>query len=467
MRYVSTRGKAPSLNFADAVLAGLASDGGLYVPESYPQFSAAEMQELAALPYPKLAARIIGKFVGDSLDAATLERLTEEAYASFRHAAVAPLVQLDRNQWVLELFHGPTLAFKDFALQLLGRLLDHLLSARNANVTIVGATSGDTGSAAIAGVRGRNRMRSFILYPHGRISDVQRRQMTTVPDANVHAIAVEGSFDDCQRMVKEMFVDRAFCDTQKLAAVNSINWARVLAQVVYYFYATFALQGTQVDAKRPISFSVPTGNFGDIYAGYLARRMGLPIGDLVIATNQNDILTRMLHTGVYEAGSVTPSHSPSMDIQVASNFERLLFDACGRDAAWVDAQMQQFTQTRSLSLPANVHDFVKQHFRAERTDDAATVATIQRVYAQSGYVLDPHSAVGVDAGKKALADMPQAVQVTLATAHPAKFPATVQEAIGVNPALPPHMADLFDLPERITVLPADVRVIQEYIENAA
>ena len=466
MQFISTRGQAPVLSFADAVLAGLASDGGLYVPEIYPHFDEAALREMAGLPYHKLAARILHAFAKDSLDLATLESLTEQAYASFRHRAIAPLVQLGRNEWVLELFHGPTLAFKDFALQLLGLLLDHLLIARKEKVTIVGATSGDTGSAAIAGCRGRASMRSFILYPHGRISEVQRRQMTTVPDANIHAIAIEGSFDDCQRMVKEMFMDRPFCDAQKLAAVNSINLARVLAQVVYYFYAFFALSGVKADGARPIAFSVPTGNFGDIYAGYVAKKMGLPIGPLVIATNRNDILARTLHNGEYRAGGVEPSHSPSMDIQVASNFERLLFDAAERDAGSVNQMMQRFTQSHALTLSPAMLAYARQSFRAASADDSETLATIREIHAETGYLLDPHSAVGLHAGRVALADMPEAIRVNLATAHPAKFPAVVQEAVGLHPALPPHMANLYELEERITLLPADAGAVKQFIQAA-
>ncbi len=459
MRFFSTRGQAPVLPFADTVLAGLAADGGLYVPEAYPQVSAAEWRELAGLDYPTLAARLLIKFAGDSIDYATLERLCQEAYATFRHPAIAPLVQIDRKHWLLELFHGPTLAFKDFALQLLGRLLDHFLQETGGTVTILGATSGDTGSAAIAAVRGRARMRSVILYPHGRVSEVQRRQMTTNLDANMQAVAVDGSFDDCQALVKAAFNDRAFAACQRLAAVNSINLARVLAQAVYYAYAVFNLGGLE---GPKLAFSVPTGNFGDIYAGYVAKRMGLPMGPLLIATNQNDILTRTLASGVYATGTVHPSHSPSMDIQVASNFERLLFDLYGRDAGRVNASMHAFDTTKHLPLSPEALTALRSDFLAASVTDAETVETMRAVYAESGYLLDPHTAVALHAARGMLSAHPGAV-VTLATAHPAKFPAVVAEAVGIHPPLPPHMADLYDCPERIARLPNDLAALQSFI----
>lgn len=447
------------LDFSGAVLAGLASDGGLYVPEFFPEFSAFELKELSRLDYPALAARILRPFCEGSLDFAVLERLCVEAYAEFRHPAIAPLVQIDRKHWVLELFHGPTLAFKDFALQLLGRLLDHLLQESGGEVTILGATSGDTGSAAIAACRGRARMRSVILYPHGRVSEVQRRQMTTVADANIQAVAIDGSFDDCQALVKAAFNDRAFATSQKLAAVNSINLARVLAQAVYYFYAVFNLGG--LEGER-VAFSVPTGNFGDIYAGYVAKRMGLPMGPLVIATNQNDILARTLHTGTYATGAVHPSHSPSMDIQVASNFERLLYDLVERDAGRVGQMMQSFDALRSLPLADDSLVRLRADFLADAVDDAQTVNAIRTTYAQNNYLLDPHTAVALSAAQRTLADHTGPV-VSLATAHPAKFPAVVEEAVGIHPPLPPHMADLYERPERITRLPNDLRAVQEFI----
>ncbi len=461
MRYVSTRGQAPALDFSGAVLAGLASDGGLYVPEFFPEFSAFELKELSRLDYPALAARILRPFCEGSLDFAVLERLCAEAYAEFRHPAIAPLVQIDQRNWVLELFHGPTLAFKDFALQLLGRLLDHLLGEMDGTVTILGATSGDTGSAAIAACRGRVRMRSVILYPHNRVSEVQRRQMSTVLDDNVQAVAVDGSFDDCQALVKAAFNDRHFAVSQRLAAVNSINLARVLAQTVYYFYAVFNLGGLE---GSPVAFSVPTGNFGDIYAGYAAKRMGLPMGPLLIATNQNDILARTLHSGTYATGSVHPSYSPSMDIQVASNFERLLYDLADRDAGRVGQMMQSFEALRSLALPDEALSRLRGDFLAEAVDDAQTVETIRATHAGSGYLLDPHTAVALHAARIALSAHAGPV-VTLGTAHPAKFPAVVEQAVGIHPALPPHMADLYARPERITRLPNDLAALQAFIQE--
>lgn len=460
--YLSTRGDAPALSFEDAVLAGLASDGGLYLPEFYPHFSPAQWQAMAALSYPELAAEIIYPYMAEGTDKAWLQALAKETYAAFRHSAVAPLVQIDDNQWIEELFWGPTLAFKDFALQLLGRVMDELLIKRDETVTIVGATSGDTGSAAIAGCRGRDRMKIFILYPHGRVSDVQRRQMTTYEDANVHALAVDGTFDDCQNAVKAMFNDAAFRKEQRLAAVNSINWLRVLAQVVYYAYAALRLGAP----ARKVAFSVPTGNFGDILAGYIAGRMGLPIGPLMVATNRNDILTRTWNTGVYEGQGVTASHSPSMDIQISSNFERLLFELSGRDAAWLNAAMKDFATSQELPLPAAVWQGYKQQFQAHAVDDATTEATIADVFKRTGYLLDPHTAVGVKAAYAMKVETGTPI-VTLATAHPAKFPDVVKKATGVTPQLPAHMADLYERKERSERLPNDVAAIQDYIRKTA
>lgn len=459
MKYISTRGQAPKLGFEDVVLAGLASDGGLYVPEAVPAFSLPEIASLAPLNYRELALRIMQPFVGDALSEQELKTIIDGAYDSFRHTAIAPLIQLDTNEWVLELFHGPTLAFKDFALQLLGRLVDHLLIRRNERVVVLGATSGDTGSAALAGCRGRDRMQSFILFPHGRVSEVQRRQMTTMSDANIHNIALEGTFDDCQDVVKTLFADAAFRSKHQLVAVNSINWARILAQVVYYFYAALRLGAP----AKAISFCVPTGNFGDIFAGYIARQMGLPIHRLIIATNRNDILSRCLHTGTYGMEGVTPTLSPSMDIQISSNFERLLFDLYGRDSARLATLMSDFRSNRRFTLEAQPLADLRRLFDAHAVDDAGTHATIRAVYEQTGELLDPHTAVGV-AAARACNQAPSVPMVTLATAHPAKFPDAVKDACGIHPALPTHLSDLFERSERYDVLAHDLTLIKQYIE---
>jgi threonine synthase len=465
IRYVSTRGQAPTLSFEEVVLAGLASDGGLYVPDRVPQFSPAEITALAALPYSALAMRVMQPFVGNAIAESDLRALIENSYAGFRHPAIAPLKQLGAHDFLLELFHGPTLAFKDFALQFLGRTLEYFLIRSGAQLTVVGATSGDTGSAAIEGCRGRKNMHLFILHPKGRVSEVQRRQMTTVEDANVFNIALEGTFDDCQDIVKALFADAAFRSKHTLAAVNSINWARILAQVVYYFYAALALGAP----ARQVSFCVPTGNFGDIYAGYIAKAMGLPIAQLIIATNQNDILARCLDTGVYGMQAVTPSLSPSMDIQISSNFERLLFDLYDRDGAAIGTMMQQFRTTRSLTLSPQVHGRLTAAFAAGRADDSETQATIAAVFQETGELLDPHTAVGIAVARKLgyenalLEGVPV---VTLATAHPAKFPDAVLKASGIHPPLPPHLAHLMEGKERMTVLPNDEQAIKTFIESS-
>lgn len=460
MKYISTRGSAPTLGFEDAVLTGLASDGGLYVPETVPAFTTPEIAAMAGLSYTELAFVVMRPFVAGAVNDADLKRLIDESYAGFRHQAIAPLKQLDTNEWVLELFHGPTLAFKDFALQFLGRLLDHILAKRKEKIVIVGATSGDTGSAAIAGCGGRASMDIFIMHPKGRVSDVQRRQMTTVIDANVHNIALDGTFDDCQDMVKTLFADAEFRDTHKLAAVNSINWARILAQVVYYFYAALRLGAP----AKSVRFSVPTGNFGDIYAGYIARKMGLPIEQLVIATNSNDILARCLATGAYTMDGVVPTLSPSMDIQISSNFERLLFDLHGRDGAKMNTMMQQFRAEKTLALSPAAWREMKLLFAAASANDDETKATIRSVYETTGEVLDPHTAVGVAAARKC-AGSGAAPIVVLATAHPAKFPAAVEAACGVHPELPPHLADLFERKERLSELPNVTDDIKKFIST--
>lgn len=461
VKYVSTRGSAPELDFDDVLLAGLARDGGLYVPAEWPKISTNDMREFAQLPYAELACRVMAPFVGNSLAPDQFEQLVNSAYERFDHAAITPLRQLGANDWLLELFHGPTLAFKDVALQLLGQLFEAVLEKRQTHITVVCATSGDTGSAAIEAMRGRHNAVTFVLHPHERVSEVQRRQMTTVHDANIHNIAVRGTFDDCQAMVKALFNDAPFRDAVSLAGVNSINWARVMAQTVYYFWAGVALGAPD----RPISFVVPTGNFGDIFAGYVAMRMGLPIKKLVIATNVNDILYRALESGRYETGNVVPTMSPSMDIQVSSNFERLLFDAYDRDAQAVVRLMDSLTQSGSFTIEAPALKAMRKFFVAERVTEDETRSTISQVFEETGMLTDPHTAVGIAAARKAARDTDTPV-VTLATAHPAKFPDAVVQATGTHPALPAHLADLLDREERYTVLDNDLDAIKAYMENA-
>lgn len=458
MKYISTRGTAPKLSFEDTVLAGLAVDGGLYVPESVPTLSMAEIVEMGSLSYPELAYNIISRFTGDSIAPDALKNIINEAYKTFRHSAVAPLKQLDSNTYLLELFHGETLAFKDFALQFLGRLLDHILEKRQQKVVVIGATSGDTGSAAIAGCRGRKNMDIFIMYPHGRVSDVQRLQMTTVLDENVHNIALDGTFDDCQDIVKTLFADNDFREKNHLTAVNSINWARILAQVVYYFYAAIRLGAP----AKAISFSVPTGNFGDIYAGYIAKKMGLPIEQLIIATNRNDILARTLATGTYEMVGVEASLSPSMDIQISSNFERLLFDLHDKDGALIAEMMANFRSDKKLTLSPRAFSRLRAEFAAASANDEETKATIKACYQATGELLDPHSAVGLCAGNKARKnnDVPL---VVLATAHPAKFPDAVESASSIHPVLPPHLADLFTRKEKFLQLANDADAVKAFV----
>ena len=462
MRYVSTRAGAPELSFEEVVLAGLATDGGLYVPASIPAFSTTEIAAMRALSYPELAYTIISRFTGESIDPEALQKIIFESYKTFRHSAVAPLKQLDAHTFVLELFHGPTLAFKDVALQFLGRLLDHILKKHGKKAVIVGATSGDTGSAAIAGCQGRDSMSIFIMHPHGRVSDVQRRQMTTVPDANVHNIALEGTFDDCQDIVKSLFGDEEFRTAIPITAVNSINWARILAQVVYYFYAALALGAP----ARAASFAVPTGNFGDIYAGYIAKRLGLPVDQLIIATNRNDILTRCLNTGTYGMDGVVPTISPSMDIQISSNFERLLFDLYDRDGKQIAKMMDDFRANKSLTLSPLAHNRLRAEFSASAVSDEDTKKTITETYKATGELLDPHTAVGLAAGQRCRKDT-SAPLVVLATAHPAKFPDAVKAASGISPVLPAHLSDLFKRQERFEILANDISVVRKYIEARA
>ena len=458
MNYVSTRGAAPVLDFEATMLTGLARDGGLYVPDHVPPMTQGEIAALAGQPYEDVAFAIMRPFIGQAFDDATFRDLIARAYAGFAHPARAPLKQLGPDHFLLELFHGPTLAFKDFAMQLIGQRFQAALARSGNRVTIVGATSGDTGSAAIEAFRGLSNVDVFILYPHGRVSDVQRRQMTTPAEDNVHALAIDGDFDTCQALVKDMFNDFAFRDAVGLAGVNSINWARVLAQVVYYFSAATALGAPH----RPVSFCVPTGNFGDIYAGAIARAMGLPIARLVIATNHNDILDRALRSGVYQTEGVRPSISPSMDIQVSSNFERALFDAYSRDGAAVAQAMADLKATGRFTISQGALEGLRELFASGRASEDETAATITRIRAQTGEILCPHSAVGVHVAEAHLGAAPM---VTLATAHPAKFPAAVEAATGIHPALPPHMADLFDRPERLTRLPGDLAAVQALIKD--
>lgn len=459
MKYISTRGQARELEFDQALLAGLAEDGGLYVPYFWPQFSAHDLTVLAGLPYAELALRVMQPLTGAAIAPDTLKRLIDESYASFDHVAVTPLVQLDHQNWLLELFHGPTLAFKDVALQLVGRLFDHVLTARKERVNILVATSGDTGSAAIHAIRGRDAANIFVLHPRGRTSEIQRRQMTTVLDANVHNIAIEGTFDDCQNLVKAMFNHAAFRARARLSGMNSINWARVMPQIVYYFHTVLALGGGQ----RPINFSVPTGNFGDIYAAYAAKRMGLPVHRMLIATNNNDILARTLATGKYTLGEVQPTLSPSMDIQVSSNFERLLYEANSRNADSVRSQMESLPQSGSFTLSTGAHDYITQQFSACRVDEAATLNEIARTFAETGMQIDPHTAVGRAAARMHTRE-PGIPMVTLATAHPAKFPEAVEKATGIRPQLPPRYRDLLNLPERCTILANDLASVEAFIE---
>jgi threonine synthase len=454
MRYVSTRGRAPELGFSDVLLAGLAADGGLYVPETWPALP--DVHPNAT--YAELAAAIVSPYVGGEIDDATLLRLCEEAYATFRHPAVAPLVQIDDHHFLQELFHGPTLAFKDLALQLVGRLFDHVLAQRDERITIVGATSGDTGSAAIDAVKDCANVDIVILYPRGRTSDVQRKQMTTVASPNVRTVAIDGTFDDCQDLVKAMFNDASFRQRMNLSAVNSINWARVMTQVVYYVAACRALQG-------PLTFCVPTGNFGNVLSGWIARKMGAPIARFVVASNTNDILTRFFNDNDMSAMPVVPTLSPSMDIQVSSNFERLLFEMNDRDGGMTTEQLQRFRATGRLQVEEDQRaSFLEGSFFAGRVDDDATLDVIARTYRDAEMLVDPHTAVAIGTAQSLASCVgTEGRIVTLATAHPAKFPDAVEKATGVRPELPPHLADLFDRPERIVELPNDLAAVQRFV----
>jgi threonine synthase len=458
VKYISTRGQAPELTFEDAMLTGLARDGGLYVPETIPKLSTADIKAMAGKSYEEIAFQVMRPFVGDTFSDDDFKGIIERAYKDFGHAARAPLVQLDHGHYLLELFHGPTLAFKDFAMQLIGQLFQTALSRRNERVTIVGATSGDTGSAAIEAFRGLENVDVFIMYPHGRISEVQRRQMTTPSETNVHALAMDGDFDDCQARLKDMFNDFEFRDGVRLAGVNSINWARVLAQVVYYFSSAVSVGAPD----RKVSFTVPTGNFGDIFAGYIAKRMGLPIDRLVVATNQNDILHRCLSGQGYHKGETSPSISPSMDIQVSSNFERALFDAYDRDGNAVSQLMDELKQG-GFDVSQGAMEVLQSHFDSGRASEEETSSTITETLKTSGELLCPHSAIGV----KVANDQPasETPMITLATAHPAKFPDAVEAASGIRPPLPARMADLYERDERVTRIANNLDALKDHIKG--
>lgn len=457
MKYISTRGQAPDLGFRDTLLSGLARDGGLYIPEEWPQLSHETIKAMAGKPYAEIAKTVLMPFVEGEIEKSAFEAMVDQAYSSFHHPATVPLVQVDNNHYIMELFHGPTLAFKDVAMQLLARLMDHVLAERDQKATIVGATSGDTGGAAVEAFRGRDNTDIFILFPKGKVSPVQQRQMTTVSDANVHALAIEGDFDDCQRIVKEMFGNLAFRDKLQLSGVNSINWGRIMAQIVYYF-STAANLGSP---DREISFTVPTGNFGDIFAGYVAKRMGLPIKDLVIATNQNDILTRTLATSRYETLGTTPTISPSMDIQVSSNFERLLFDASARDAETIRNQMNSLKQSGSFEIHQQTMQNITAEFAAGACGEEDTHNQIKKTLSDCSYLVDPHTAVGLHVAEQYLSG--NTPMVTLATAHPAKFPDAVKSASGIHPDLPARMGDMMEREERFFTLSNQTADVETYI----
>jgi threonine synthase len=459
LKYVSTRGEAPVLGFDDVILAGLARDGGLYVPETWPQLSRETIAGFAGKSFADVAVEVLVPFAGDAISRTDLARMAHAAYASFGHPAVTPLVQIGPQRFVLELFHGPTLAFKDVAMQLLARMMDHVLARRGQRATIVGATSGDTGGAAIEAFRASKRTDVFILFPDGRVSDVQRRMMTTPTEAHIHALSIVGTFDDAQARVKDMFNHMAFRDSVQLSGVNSINWARIAAQVTYYFVAAAALGAPY----RKVSFAVPTGNFGDIFAAFVAKRMGLPIDRLTIATNSNDILARAIATGAYETRGVVATSSPSMDIQVSSNFERLLFESADRDASQIRAMMAQLKQSGRFDLgPA--HGAITREFDAGAATERDVAATIQRVEAEAGYLLDPHTACAIAVLDQRPRNM-SCPEIVLATAHPAKFPDSMAEITGVRPALPPRLATLMSAPERMVHLPNESKALEDHISS--
>ncbi|MEQ1714546.1 MAG: threonine synthase [Hyphomicrobium sp.] len=470
MNYISTRGEAPKLGFEDVLLAGLARDGGLYLPETWPKLAPETIQSFAGKPFAEVAVEVIHPFTGGAISKLDLRRMADEAYATFGHPSVTPLVEIGPGRFVLELFHGPTLAFKDVAMQLLARLMDHVLAKRGERATIAGATSGDTGGAAIEAFRSSKRVDVVILYPEGRVSDVQRRMMTTPKEENVHAVAIHGTFDDAQALVKAMFNDHAFRDRVKLSGVNSINWARIVAQATYYFVAASALGGP----LREVSFVVPTGNFGDIFAGYVAAQMGLPIANLVIASNANDILPRTVETGRYEMRGVEATSSPSMDIQISSNFERYLFEASGRDPALIRGMMGALQQSRSFDL-GTLHARLKHDFKAASASEAEVADAIRRTEQETGYVLDPHTACAVVAADKTLGRSAGRngggaggqTQIILATAHPAKFPDALEAITGRRPALPERLHALMSDKERLHVLPAELGAIERYVESVS
>ncbi len=465
MRYVSTRGQAEPRDFAGVLLAGLAEDGGLFVPDAWPSLSAADLRALRGLPYAELAARVMQPFIGEAVPFATLQTICHDAYAGFAHPAVVPLVQLDANLWSLELFHGPTLAFKDLAMQVLGRLFDHVLTERGERVTIVGATSGDTGSAAIEACQGRRAIDIAVLHPSGRTSEVQRRQMTTVQATNVANIAVDGTFDDCQDLVKAMFADAPFRQELHLSAVNSINWARIAAQIPYYVFAALALGAPE----REVAFSVPTGNFGNVLAAWAARRMGLPITRLVVASNRNDILARFLADNDMRVAPVEPSLSPSMDIQISSNFERLLFELLNRDPAATAASMAAFRTTGRMPVPPAAWERATALMHGFRLDDEGTVAEMRRLDRECGYLADPHTAIGIAAARASQASgaCPHVPIIAAATAHAAKFPDAAERAIGRRPPLPKHLADLYDRPEHFTTAPNSLDAVEAQVRAFA
>ncbi|MDP9570178.1 UNVERIFIED_ORG: threonine synthase [Agrobacterium larrymoorei] len=461
MKYVSTRGGAPSLGFSDALLAGLARDGGLYVPSEWPTMKKKEIRALRGKTYQEVAFEVLYRFTGGEIPEKDFRSMIDEAYATFRHPAVAPLVQTGPNSFILELFHGTTLAFKDVAMQLLARLMDYTLAERGQRATIVGATSGDTGGAAIDAFAGRDRTDIFILFPHGKVSPVQQRQMTSSTASNVHALAINGNFDDCQNLVKDMFNDAKFRDSVKLSGVNSINWARIMAQVVYYFTAAISLGAPD----RKVSFTVPTGNFGDIFAGYVAKQMGLPIDKLVIATNDNDILARTLKTGRYEMRGVQATTSPSMDIQISSNFERLLFEAYDREPNEIKRSMDGLKQSGAFQISEAAMKMIKRDFRAGRATEKQVAATIRDTLSETGYLLDPHTATAVYVAKKY--EKTNSPMVVLSTAHPAKFPDAVKSACAIDPALPVWLADLMNREERFDVLEAELDAVETFIGKHA
>ena len=458
MKYISTRSGAPDLAFDDVLLAGLARDGGLYVPESWPQFFDYDVRDLRGLSYQELAIRIMLPFLGGTIPEDDFAEMVNDAYAQFDHPAIAPMKQLDDDMWIAELFHGPTLAFKDYPLQVVGRLFDYVLRKRGERVTIIGATSGDTGSAAIEACRDRDAIEIFILHPKDRVSEVQRRQMTTVLSGNVHNIALDGTFDDCQDTIKALFGDEDYRHEHNLSAVNSINWARIMAQIVYYFWTAVKL-GAQ---DRKFVYAVPTGNFGNVYAGYAAKQMGLPIEKFIVSSNENDILTRFFDTGTMSMKPVVPTPSPSMDIQISSNFERLLFDYYDRDGKAVAKALEEFRHTQSINFGQDIWQAMLEDFEGYRISNDETKAAIRNVYETTGELLDPHSVIGVIAGQQGKVS-PEAIKIALATAHPAKFPAAVEEAAGIHPELPSHLTDLFEWEERFDELPNSLDQMREFI----